>query len=149
MTLAEFIQSNPHPLALKRALAVQMVQQDYSYRQIQQVLYVSLGFISKWQHVYKQQGVEGLKLGYWGTQGYLSKEQKQEILAWLKKRQSWLLEEVIKQVEQQYGVVFGSKQSYYNLLHQAGLSWKKSQSMNPKKDEQLVAQKNKTLWIYC
>jgi putative transposase len=149
MTLAEFIQSNPHALALKRALAVQMVQQDYSYREIQQVLHVSLGFISKWQRVYEALGVEGLELGYWGTQGYLSNEQKQELLAWLKTRPTWLLEEVIEQVEQRYGVVFASKQSYYDLLHQAGLSWKKSQSSNPKKDQQLVAQKNKTLWIYC
>lgn len=44
-TLTQFIQSNPDSRELKRALAVQMSQQNYSYRQIQQPLGVSLGFV--------------------------------------------------------------------------------------------------------
>jgi hypothetical protein len=41
--LKTFINSNPDPRELKRALAVQMVQQGYAYRDIQAVLQVSLG----------------------------------------------------------------------------------------------------------
>lgn len=147
--LAAFIQSNPTSQELKRALAVQMVQQGYSYREIQQVLQVSLGFISKWKQVYQTQGVAGLKLGYWGTVGYLTLIQKQAIVEWLESHNSWNLEELVLHVEQYYGVVFQSKQSYYALLHTAGLSWKKSQPTRPQKDAELVAQKNEKSSTCC
>ena len=38
--LSQFIQGNPDPRELKRALAVQMVLQDYRHREIQTVLQV-------------------------------------------------------------------------------------------------------------
>ncbi|WP_041918664.1 winged helix-turn-helix domain-containing protein [Gloeocapsa sp. PCC 7428] len=84
-------------------------------------------------------------MGYWGTQGYLSQQHKQEVLSWLRTRSCWQLEEVIEHLEDKYRVVFQSKQSYYDLLHQAGLSWKKSQSVNPKKNEQQIAQKKQQI----
>jgi putative transposase len=67
------------------------------------------------------QGVSRLKLGYWGIKGYL-KQQKQEFLAWLKTCSYWSAEEVVEHLERNYNVIFKSKQSYYNLLHIAGLS---------------------------
>ncbi len=42
-TLEQFIQSNPHPRELKRALAVQMSERGHSYREIRDVLQVSVG----------------------------------------------------------------------------------------------------------
>jgi putative transposase len=123
-----------------------MSQQNYPYRQIQQTLQVSLGFISKWNHVYDNQGVDGLRLAYAGSQGYLTASQKQEILKALNSQDTWQIEEVMELIEDRYGIVFQSKQSYYALLHQAKLSWKKSQATHPSKDEQQIAQKNKRLW---
>jgi putative transposase len=38
-------------------------------------------------------------------------------------------------------VVFDSKQSYYTLFEQAGISWKKTQKRNPKADPALVEKK--------
>ncbi len=93
-------------------------------------------------------GIDGLKLGYWGTQGYLNDADKQAVIEWLTSRQTCQLEELSAHVELTYGVVFKSQQSYYDLLHQAGLSWKKTQSLRPQKDELLLAQKNKRLWSY-
>ncbi len=40
-----------------------------------------------------------------------------------------------------YEVVFQSQQSYYNLFKAAGISWKKSQRSNPRKDPELVEKK--------
>lgn len=51
--LAAYIQSNPDPRELKRALAVQMAQHDYPYIEIQTVLQVSVSFISKWTNRFK------------------------------------------------------------------------------------------------
>lgn len=147
-TLSQFIASTTDARELKRALAVQMRQQGYPYQQIESLLEVSESFISKWQLLYRQQGIDALKLGYWGTQGYLNDADKQAVMEWLRQRQTCQLEELIAHVELTYGVVFKSQQSYYDLLHQAGLSWKKTQSARPQKDELQVAQKNKRLWSY-
>ena len=67
--LNQFIQSNREPRELKRALAVNMVLKGYKHRQIQSILGVSSGFISKWTDKYRQSGVKGFKLGYIGSVG--------------------------------------------------------------------------------
>ncbi|MEG3991461.1 IS630 family transposase, partial [Microcoleus sp. S28C3] len=46
--LTEFIQSNPDPRELKRAITVSMQLKGYKHREIQESLSVSSGFISKW-----------------------------------------------------------------------------------------------------
>lgn len=136
--LKSFIDSNPDPRELKRALAVQMVQQGYLYTDIQAVLQVSLGFITKWKQSYEGNGIEGLRLG---RKSYLTEEQRQAVLVWLQQKQSWQLLELVEHVDQQYGVMFASKQSYYDLFHAAGISWKKTQQRNPKRDLDLVEKK--------
>lgn len=147
-TLEQFIQSNPAPRELKRALAVQMSQRGHSYREIRDVLQVSLGFITSSCQGYESNGVSGLKLNYWGTRGYLTKEQKQALFEWLAQRDHWLMEEVINQIEDAYGVVYQSPQSYYALLKEAGFSWKKAQPTHPDKDETKVEEKKLKFWGY-
>lgn len=144
--LEKFIHSNPSVKELKRALAVQMTQQGYGYREIRNVLQVSLGFITQSNQRYDAAGVEGLNLKYWGTQGYLSAQQKQELIAWLGQKDYWTIEEVIEHIEDEYEVVYQSRQSYYALLKQAKLSWKKSQPTHPDKDEAQVQKKKLKLW---
>jgi putative transposase len=139
--LSQFIQDNPDPRELKRALAVQMLRQDYRHREIQQILQVCSGFISKWTGVYEQHSVEGLRLGHKGSVGYLKSEQRQAVLEWLEQKNYWDLQELQTHIGQQYGVVFQSNQSYYELFHAAGISWKKTQKRNPKKDPELVEKK--------
>jgi putative transposase len=147
-TLEQFIADNPHPVELKRALAVQMSQRGQSYRDIGEILQVSLGFISASRQRYERSGVEGLRSQYWGTAGYLSPEQKQQLFNWLDAQDSWILEEVIEHIEDEYGVVYQSLQSYYALLKQAGFSWKKAQPAHPDKDEQLIEEKKAKLKSY-
>jgi putative transposase len=139
--LTEFIQSNCDARELKRALAVQMVQQDYRYAQIQALLQVSVGFISKWKQVFEVQGVSGLQLRYQGSTGYLKVDQRQAMIDWLKQKNYWNLVELQQHIEENYGVVFASKQSYYDLFEAAGISWKKTQKRNPKQDPDLVEKK--------
>ncbi|MBD1845848.1 transposase [Cyanobacteria bacterium FACHB-63] len=141
--LKTFIAGNPDPRELKRALAVQMVQQGYLYSDIQAVLQVSLGFITKWKQGYEAEGVKGLRLAYRGRKSYLSDGQRRGVLDWLQQKQYWQLPELVEYVDQQYGVIFASKQSYYDLFHEAGISWKKTQKRNPKKDSELVEKKSK------
>jgi putative transposase len=147
-TLEQFIASNPHPMELKRALAVQMSQRGQSYRDIADILQVSIGFISASSQRYKHAGIEGLRSHYWGTMGYLSGKQKQELFTWLDGQDAWTLEEVIEHIEDEYGVVYQSLQSYYALLKQAGFSWKKAQPIHPNKDDKLIQEKKEKLKSY-
>ena len=139
--LQQFIQGNPDPRELKRALAVQMVQQDYRHWQIQNLLQVSSGFISKWTQAYQQQGAQGLRLQHKGSVGYLDAQQQQDTLNWLKQKNYWNLQELQTYVDEHHGVIFQSRQSYYELFHKAGISWKKTQKRNPRQNPELVEKK--------
>ncbi|WP_222597809.1 helix-turn-helix domain-containing protein [Euhalothece natronophila] len=74
--LDQFINSNPEPRELKRALAVQMLTQGVKRKKIQEILGVSAPFISKWKVRYAWEGLEGLKLKHRGSRGYLSKRDR-------------------------------------------------------------------------
>ena len=147
-TLEQFIQSNPPTVELKRALAVQMSQSGHSYREIRDILQVSVGFITASRQRYECSGVEGLRSNYWGTKGYLDAEQKQALFRWLDGQDAWTLQEVMDHIEDEYGVVYQSLQSYYALLRDAGFSWKKAQPVHPDKDETLVQEKKENLKHY-
>ena len=147
-TLEQFIQSNPHPIELKRALAVQMSQRGQTYREIRDILQVSIGFVTACHQRYESKGVAGLRSQYWGTQGYLKPQQRQELLGWLAQKDYWTLEEVMDHLEDHYGVVYRSQQSYYSLLKQAGLSWKKSQPTHPHQNATQVEEKKMKSWRF-
>jgi transposase len=140
--LTDFIQANPDSRELKRALAVQMVKQNFPYSKIKEVLQVSISFISKWKKIYNEQGVGGLILKYKGSKSYLDKEQRRSVISWLEQKNYWHLQELVTEIEDKYEVTFASKQSYYNLFEEAGISWKKTQMSNPKKDPELVQKKS-------
>lgn len=134
-SLEELIDSNPDPRELKRALAVQMSTQGYTHRQIIPILQVSSGFISKWKQQYDSEGLEGLKLGYKGSQSELSEQQRQEVIQWLREKNYWNLGELEFHLAANYSVSYRSKQSYYDLFKAAGISWKKSQKKIQKKTQ--------------
>lgn len=143
--LDNFIESNPDARELKRALATKLAKIGYKYRESKQILNVSPSFISKWRSIFEKEGISGLKLGYKGSKGYLSSKEKQDIIKWLKGKDHWMLTELQAHIQEKYGVTYKSNQSYYDLFHQAGISWKKSQKKNPKKDPKQIAAKQKEI----
>ncbi|MFN5727098.1 MAG: IS630 family transposase, partial [Pseudanabaena sp.] len=56
-------------------------------------------------------------------------------------RNYWDIEELREHIELTYQVNYKDEESYYDLLKAAGLSWKKSQKSNPKKDPAQVSLK--------
>jgi putative transposase len=143
--LTSLINSNPDPRELKRALAVKMSIDGHPDRTIAQLLGVSNNFIRDWKKAFKVEGIDGIKLGYKGAKGKLTTEQREEIIEWLKDKQYWYLDELINHLEDKYDVVYKSKQSYYELFEQGRISWKRSQKVNPKFDEELVKKREKRL----
>ena len=139
--LNEFIGNNPDPRELKRAIAVKLAITEYRQSEISEILNVSKKFVAKWKKIFIDQGIAGLQLGYQGSKGYLTTEQKNDVLRWLEESKEWNLWKLEAYIEIKYEIKFKSKQSYYALFDEAGISWKKSQKYNPKKDPQLVAEK--------
>jgi transposase len=110
--LTDFIQANPDARELKRAIAVQMVMQNYTHSQIGKILRVSVGFVNKWKYIFSEQGIAGLRLKHQGSRGYLNCVQRLMVIDWLREKNYWHLDELKEYVEDNFGVVFESNQSY-------------------------------------
>jgi transposase len=140
-SLESFIKSKLDARELKRAVAVKMSIEGHNHKLISQLLGVGKDFVGIWKKKFKANGIEGLKLGYKGSEKYLTPEQIMEVSEWLKNRPYWHLDELINHLDNQYGVIYKSKQSYYDIFDLSRISWKKSQETNPKFDEELVKKK--------
>ncbi len=136
--LDEWIKTNLDSRELKRALGVKLALQGWAYRAIAEVLNVSTSFISKWKKRYEDSGISGLKLSYQGAESYLTEQQKQEVIEWLKAQKYWDLSELECYLVEQYDVVFKSPTSYYELLKAARKSWQKAQKKHPRQDPEVV-----------
>lgn len=143
--LTQLIENNPDARELKRALAVKMALAGNPYADITDLLGLHKSSISMWKQRFIAQGLAGIRLGYHGSSSYLTLEQKGEVTTWLKTREYWNLDELVSYLDEHYGVVYQSKQSYYALLSKAGISWKKSQKINPKFDPELVKNKREEI----
>jgi putative transposase len=136
--LEEIINEATDAREVKRAVSVKMGQQGFSAAQICQVLNVSPQYVSKWRRQYEAEGAAALRLGYRGSEGYLSGERREVIVQWIGGHETLTVEAVRDYVEERYGVVYQSKQSYYELLEAGGMSYHRSEKVNPKRDEAQV-----------
>lgn len=130
----------------KRGQAVKLSQAGLSRGEIAKALSVSEAFVSKWRGRYQRDGTAGLGLSYQGSAGFLSESEKEQVLDWLGQQSTQVSAESLSSyLDCQYGVRYRSKQSYYDLLSQAGMSYKKRQALNPNKDEQKVLDKREEI----
>ncbi len=60
-----------------------MVLHEVPAAQISALLNVSAQYVSKWRLHYEAAGAQALWLGYQGSAGYLSGEQREAICAWI------------------------------------------------------------------
>jgi putative transposase len=136
--LDEIINEARDAREVKRAVSVKMSAQGCSPVQISQVLNVSVQYVSKWRGLYEAEGGEALRLGYRGSESYLEEGQRQAILQWIGERETVSVEALRDYIEEQYGVVYRSKQSYYEFLDAGGMSYHRSEKDNPRRDEARV-----------
>ena len=146
--LESFIKSDIDAREFKRAIAVRMAISGNTYHEISNILAVSKFFIGYWKKQFKTKGIAGFKLGHQGSKGYLTALQNTEVIEWLKNKEYWNLDELVTYLEREFGVIYKSKQSYYELLYRAKISWKKTQKTNPKFDKELVKKIRKKLTIF-
>jgi putative transposase len=141
--LTAFLAEKRDSREYRRALAVKLALLGYRYEAICEMLDVTLGFVSQSKKAYETHGTAGLTLKYQGAQPYLSASERQAVIDWLKTGQEWSVERLQEHIQSTYGIIFQSRQSYYQLLADAGISYKQAQRTNPKRDEQQVASKKK------
>jgi putative transposase len=141
--LEDLASRSPKPLEVKRGIAVKQDLAGKSRNLIADVLSVSVKFISKWRLIYDEYGVNGLVSTYQGgsPRSFLDEEQKSETLLHIRSHEVFGLSDLAAYLQSKHGVVYKSLQSYYDLLHEARMSWHKSQKRNPRRDEQKVQEK--------
>ncbi len=139
--LKGFIRQERDGRQVKKALAVKLLYQGRSYESVVEILDVSLGSISNWRQTYEVSGLAGFRPNHKGRKSYLSAEQKASVMSWLQQKDIWTLGELECHLAEVYDVTYESKQSYYDLFSEAGISWKKTSKVNPKADPEVVAAK--------
>ena len=132
-------------LEVKRALAVKIFFSDFKVEDICKLLNVSDSFVSKWKIIYENKGAIVLKVNYQGGPSYLTEQQRIQILLHLNNKPHCSVDELRDYIEDQFGIVYQSKQSYYDLLKAGGLTWHQTQAVNPQRDEQQVLQKREAI----
>ena len=143
--LTDFIKSNPNEKEMRRALAVKLAIEGYRYRQISKILAVSVGFITKWSQAFKSGGLTALKSSYRGGKGYLNPNERQAVIQWLIEQKTWDISDLEVYLIEKYDVVFQSRQSYYQLLKEARITWQKGEQVNPRQDPEAISKKNREI----
>jgi putative transposase len=144
--LEAFLEQVKDKREYKRGQAVKLDLLGYSRKSTAAALSVSVNFVSKWRLQYNEHGAKGLGLSYKGAKGYLESQQKEQVLGWIAQQSPQVDRQTLEMyLESEYGVVYRSSRSYYQLLQAAGVSYKKRQAVNPKKDEQQMLQKREEI----
>lgn len=141
--LEDLIKRSTKAAEIKRGIAIKQDLAGTRRKVISEVLSVTEAFISKWRLIYNEYGVNGLVSTYQGAKprAFLSEEKKAEVLAHVRSHPVFSFSDLVCYLQNTYSVSFKSSQSYYDLLHEAGMSWHKSQKNNPRRNEQMVQTK--------
>jgi putative transposase len=143
--LAQLIEETTDVRELKRAVSVKLGEEGMATEAIGAVLQVTPRAVRKWRRRYEQEGVAGLVVRNRGSESYLSVEQRQEIEDWFGAQETLTVEEVRDEIEARYGIVYQSKQSYYDLLDASGLSYHRTEKGNPKRNEVQVLERREEI----
>jgi len=89
LMLLNFMEQTSDPREQKRAITVRMRLKNYSRKQVSEILNVGPDYVTKWTSLFKQEGVVSLKLSYQGSNGYLSKAERAEVIESLSQQEHW------------------------------------------------------------
>jgi putative transposase len=143
--LGKLIEETTDGREWKRAVSVKLSEGGMATESVGEVLHVTPRAVRAWRKRYEREGVEGLRVRYRGSESDLSVEQRHDIEAWLGARETITLEEVRDEIEARYGIVYQSKQSYYDLLEASGLSYHRTEKDNPKRNEAQVLERREEM----
>lgn len=136
---------NESPLKLKRALSIKMIKSGFTIENVCNLLDVKKSFVEKWRAIYNREGALHIEPNYKGSKGFLTSVELENVISYIKTKNTCHVDELISYIKDKYDFTYKSKQSYYDILKQAGMSWKKTEKVNPKKDNELVENKKKEI----
>lgn len=136
---------NECPLKLKRALSIKMIKSGFTIENVCNLLDVKKSFVEKWRAIYNREGALHIEPNYKGSKGFLTSVELENVISYIKTKNTCHVDELISYIKDKYDFTYKSKQSYYDILKQAGMSWKKTEKVNPKKDNELVENKKKEI----
>ena len=99
MSSLEAIIDLPANLEVKRALAVKMILFDFKTEDICALLTVSDSLVSKWKIRYENEGASALKLNHKGGTGFLTEDQRDDIIFHLRRQPHNSVEELRDYIE--------------------------------------------------
>ncbi|OUD13559.1 IS630 family transposase [Thioflexithrix psekupsensis] len=141
----EELMSTGEAREVKRAMAVRMSLLGFVRAEAALACCVSVQFVDKWKAIYLASGVEGLKLAYKGSPGYLKPREREDVINWIQEKKTITIEELKRYLKEEYDVFYSSNTSYTKLLEEANLSYKKTHKENSAKDEVKVEAKKKEI----
>jgi putative transposase len=143
--LTKLIEETTDVRELKRAVSVKLREGGMLTAAVGEVLQVPARTVRAWYQQYEREGVEGLRVKYRGSESYLSVEQRHEMEDWLGAQETITVEEVRDEIEARYGIIYQSKQSYYDLMDASGLSYHRTEKGNPKRNEAQVRERREEI----
>ena len=145
--LDDLIKHSSKPLEIIRGLVIKKDLEGKSRKEIESFMSKGPSFISKWRSIYDEFGVMGLLSTYKGgsPRSFLSVEEREQVISHIKKHEVFGPTDLRKYLKATFAISFKSMQSYYELLHDAKMSWHKSQKTNPRRDEQKIKERRKEL----
>jgi putative transposase len=143
--LTKLIEETTDVRELKRAVSVKLREGGMLTAAVGEVLQVPARTVRAWYQQYEREGVEGLRVKYRGSESYLSVEQRHEMEDWLGAQETITVEEVRDEIEARYGIIYQSKQSYYDLMDASGLSYHRTEKGNPKRNEAQVLERREEI----
>jgi len=148
-SLDQIIDHSNQTREVKRALAVKMQRNGIAPSQIAVLLNVSEQFVSKWKVRFERFGAAALRLAYTGSRSFLSSEQREAVLVWIREQETLSIEELAGYLETQYQVQYQSPQSLYEILEAGGMSWHKTEKHNPKQNPEQVLERREEIKKNC
>jgi putative transposase len=143
--LTKLIEETTDVRELKRAVSVKLREGGMLTAAVGEVLQVPARTVRAWYQQYEREGVEGLRVKYRGSESYLSVEQRHEMEDWLGAQETITVEEVRDEIEARYGIIYQSKQSYYDLMDASGLSYHRTEKGNPNRSEPQVLERREEI----
>ena len=148
-SLDELIDTSQDVREVKRALSVKMLQYGITPGQIHSLLNVSVQYVSKWKTQYEAHGVASLLIAYKGKESYINENQEHDIVQWIQSHKTLSIEQLLERITKNYGITYKSKQSYYHLLDLGGMSFHRSEKINPKHNPEKVLEKREEIKKNC
>ena len=84
---------------VKRALANKMILFDFKTEDICGLLNVSASFVSKWKIIFENEGAGALKVNSQGGKGFLTEDQRDEIIFYLQMQPHYSVEDLRDYIE--------------------------------------------------